>query len=213
MPTFAGLRALLTSTKTIRWAIYVLGLMPAAWFFYAGFTDQLGADPVRTLERNLGIFSLRFLVAGLAITPLRHLGGPNLVRFRRAIGLVAFYYAALHLFAYVWFDQGFDFAAIWKDIVKRPYVTVGFAAFVILVPLAATSSNGMIRRLGAANWQRLHKGVYLACALAALHFIMLRKAWPAEPLIYAGLVAALLLFRLWTAAQKRAKRGRRHQAA
>jgi len=213
MPTFARLRALLTSTTTIRWAIYVLGLMPAAWLFYAGFNDQLGADPVRTLERNLGIFSLRFLVAGLAITPLRHLGGPNLVRFRRAIGLVAFYYAALHLLAYVWFDQGFDFAAIWKDIVKRPYVTVGFAAFVILVPLAATSSNGMIRRLGAVNWQRLHKGVYLACALAALHFIMLRKAWPAEPLIYAGLVAASLLFRVWTAAQTRAKRGRRHQAA
>jgi len=213
LPTFAGLRALLTSTATVRWSLYVLGLLPAAWLFYAGFNNQLGADPVRTLEKNLGILSLRFLVAGLAITPLRTFGGPNLVRYRRAIGLVAFYYAALHLLAYVWFDQGFDAGAIWKDVVKRPYVTVGFAAFVILVPLAVTSNNGMIRRLGAVAWQRLHKGVYLACALAALHFIMLRKAWPAEPLIYAGLVGALLLVRVWIALQKRGKRGRQRQAA
>lgn len=200
-----------TSPDMIRRAIYIFGAAPAVWFFYAGFHDLLGADPVRALEKDLGIYALRFLVAGLAITPLRRLGGPNLVRYRRAIGLLAFFYAALHLFTYLWFDQNMDLAAIGADILKRPYVTVGFAAFVILVPLAVTSNNTMIRRLGGAAWQRLHKGVYAACALAALHFIMLVKRWPAEPLIYAGLVAALLLFRLVVTLRKRWER--RQQAA
>jgi sulfoxide reductase heme-binding subunit YedZ len=170
--------------------------MPAAWTFYLAVSDQLGADPLKVLERSLGLWALRFLVAGLAITPLRRLGGPNAIRWRRTIGLLAFFYAALHVTVYVGLDQQLDLGLIWKDIVKRPYITVGLASFLILIPLAVTSNATMIRRLGGAVWQRLHRWVYLAAAAAALHFIMLVKAWPAEPFVYAAIVAALLLFRV-----------------
>ena len=194
---------LLLGADPVRRAIYVLGMLPAVWYFYLGITNQLGADPQNALERLLGLWALRYLIASLAITPLRRLGGPNLIRYRRAIGLLAFYYAALHLTVYLVLDQGLDFAAIWADIVKRPYITVGMLAFVVLVPLAVTSNNSMIRRLGGGAWQRLHRLVYVAAAAASIHFIMLVKAWPPEPLIYAGLVAILLLFRLWLYVQKR----------
>jgi sulfoxide reductase heme-binding subunit YedZ len=178
------------------WGLYALGLVPAAWTFYLAVTDQLGADPLKVLERSLGLWSLRFLVIGLAITPLRRLGGPNLIRYRRTVGLLAFFYALFHVTVYVWFDQQLDLGLIWKDIVKRPYITVGLASFLILIPLAVTSNATMIKRLGAAAWQRLHRWVYLAAAGAALHFIMLVKAWPAEPFVYAAVVAGLLLFRV-----------------
>lgn len=179
-----------------RWWLYAIGLMPAVWTFYLGVVDQLGADPMKTLERTLGLWALRFLVIGLAITPLRRIGGPNLTRYRRAIGLLAFFYAALHVTVYAGLDQGLDLAAIWKDIIKRPYITIGMLSLLILIPLAATSNAAMIKTLGGAAWQRLHRWVYLAAAAAALHFIMLVKSWPAEPIIYAAIVAALLLFRV-----------------
>src|SRR5262245_40384486 len=175
------LRRLVLGSDPIRRAIYIVGMMPAVWTFYLAVIDQLGADPQKTLERTLGLWALRFLVAGLAITPLRRLGGPSLIRYRRAIGLLAFYYAAMHLTVYAVLDQGLDLAAIWADIVKRPYITVGMLAFTLLVPLATTSNSAMIKRLGA-TWGRLHKLVYVAAAAAAIHFIMLVKAWPAEPL-------------------------------
>ena len=178
-----------------RWWLYAIGLAPAVWTFYLGLNDQLGADPMKTLERTLGLWALRFLIVGLAITPLRRLGGPNLIRYRRAFGLLAFYYAALHVTVYVGLDQGLDLAAIWKDIIKRPYITIGMLAFLILIPLAVTSNATMIKKLGGAAWQRLHRWVYLAAAAAALHFLLLVKSWPAEPIIYAAIVAALLLFR------------------
>jgi sulfoxide reductase heme-binding subunit YedZ len=171
-------------------------MTPAVSTFYLGVVDQLGADPLKTLEQTLGLWALRFLIIGLAITPLRQLGGPNLVRYRRAIGLLAFYYAVLHLLVYLVLDQGLDLTAIWQDILKRPYITIGMLAFALLVPLAATSNNYMIKRLGAAAWQRLHRLVYVAAPAAAIHFVMLVKAWPLEPLVYAALVAGLLLFRL-----------------
>jgi len=200
----AGLSRLLLGADPVRRAIYILGLVPAVWTFYLGLTDQLGADPQNTLERTLGLWALRFLIAALAVTPLRRLGGPSLIRYRRAIGLLGFYYACLHLTVYLVLDQGLDLAAIWADIVKRPYITVGMLAFTILVPLAATSNNAMIRRLGARAWQRLHKLVYVATAAAAIHFVMLVKSWwTPEPAIYATLVAALLLMRFWFYAQKR----------
>ena len=195
-------RRLLLGTDPIRRAIYIFGMLPAVWYFYLGITDQLGADPQKTLERLLGLWALRFLILSLAITPLRRLGGPNLIRYRRAVGLLAFTYASLHLTVYMVLDQGLDFAAIWADIVKRPYITVGMFAFIILVPLAVTSNNAMIRRLGGGAWQRLHRLVYVAAAAAAIHFVMVVKAWPPEPLIYAGIVAALLLFRLWLYVRK-----------
>lgn len=189
-----------------RAAIYALGMVPAAWTLYLGLTDQLGADPVKVLERSLGLWSLRFLVLGLLITPLWRSGGPNLVAYRRAIGLLAFIYAALHVGVYAWLDQGLDLGAIWRDIVKRPYITVGLLALLVLIPIAISSNDTMIKRLGAVVWQKLHRWVYLAAAAAALHFVMLVKSWPAEPLIYAALVSALLLWRVWDHFIGKAKR-------
>jgi sulfoxide reductase heme-binding subunit YedZ len=177
-------------------AVYIAGFIPAVWLFYAGVTDQLGADPMRYLEQALGLWSLRFLIGSLAITPLRQLFGINLLRYRRAIGLLAFYYAALHLITYLVLDQGLDFAAIWADIVKRPYITIGMATFVILLPLALTSNNAAIRRMGGQAWARLHRLVYLAAIGAVLHFVLVVKSWPPEPLVYAAIVAALLGYRI-----------------
>jgi sulfoxide reductase heme-binding subunit YedZ len=205
-PAPSSLRRVLLGADPARRAIYVFGMVPAVWYFYLGFTDQLGADPLNVLERGLGRWALRFLIAALAITPLRWLGGPSLIRYRRAVGLLGFYYAALHLSVYMVLDQGLDFAAIWADIVKRPYITVGMLAFIILVPLAVTSNNTMIRHLGAAAWQRLHRAVYVATAAAVIHYLMVVKTWPPEPVIYAVLVTVLLLFRVWLAVQKRLRR-------
>jgi methionine sulfoxide reductase heme-binding subunit len=217
----AALPRWLTGADPVRRAIYIVGIMPAVWYFYLGITDQLGADPQNALERVLGLWALRFLVASLAITPLRRLGGPNLIRYRRAVGLLAFIYATLHLTVYMVLDQGLDVSAIIADIIKRPYITVGMFAFLILVPLAVTSNNTMIRRLSGGAWQKLHRWVYVAAAAAAIHFIMLVKAWPPEPLIYAAIVALLLLFRFGAYLQKRrsprlapaAASGRRHVAS
>jgi sulfoxide reductase heme-binding subunit YedZ len=199
-------RPALAWRNAIRPAIYWLGMAPAAWFFYLGVTDQLGADPMKTLERLLGLWALRFLIVSLAVTPLRRLGGPNLLRYRRAFGLLAFFYACLHLAVYIGLDQGFDMTAVLKDIAKRPYITIGMAAFTILVPLAITSNNTMIRRLGAERWKRLHKWVYAASALGAAHFLLLVKSWPAEPIIYTAIVAALLIFRLFPERRRPARR-------
>ncbi|MCG7391734.1 protein-methionine-sulfoxide reductase heme-binding subunit MsrQ [Microvirga sp. ACRRW] len=176
--------------------VYIVGFIPAVWLFYAGITDQLGADPMRTLEQELGEWAFRFLIATLTITPLRQLFSINLLRYRRAIGLLAFYYALLHLTTYLVLDQGLDFAAIGADIVKRPYITIGMATFLILLPLAITSNNAAIRRMGGQAWAKLHKFVYLAAIGAALHFILVVKSWPLEPLIYAAIVAVLLGYRL-----------------
>jgi methionine sulfoxide reductase heme-binding subunit len=217
----AALPRWLTGADPVRRAIYIVGIMPAVWYFYLGITDQLGADPQNALERVLGLWALRFLVASLAITPLRRLGGPNLIRYRRAVGLLAFIYATLHLTVYMVLDQGLDVSAIIADIIKRPYITVGMFAFLILVPLAVTSNNTMIRRLSGGAWQKLHRWVYVAAAAAAIHFIMLVKAWPPEPLIYAAIVALLLLFRFGAYLQKgrspqlarAAASGRRHVAS
>lgn len=199
----AALPRWLTGADPIRRSIYIAGFIPAVWYFYLGLTDQLGADPQNVLERALGLWALRFLIAALAITPLRRVGGPNLIRYRRAIGLLAFYYATLHLTVYMVLDQGLDLSAIIADIIKRPYITVGMLAFLILLPLAVTSNNAMIRRLSGGTWQKLHRWVYVATAAAVIHFIMLVKAWPPEPLIYAALVVVLLLFRLVIYARKR----------
>ena len=201
---------LLLGSDPIRRTIYIVGMMPASWSFYLGVTDQLGADPQKTLEQLLGLWALRFLILCLAVTPLRRLGGPNLVRYRRSLGLLAFYYAALHLTVYLLLDQGLDFAAVWADIVKRPYITVGMLAFIVLSPLAATSNTPMIRRLGGRRWRLLHRFVYAAAIAAALHFVLLVKSWPAEPLIYAATVAGLLLFRAlaWLRQRVQPARGR-----
>jgi sulfoxide reductase heme-binding subunit YedZ len=195
-PVPAPLKRLLLGSVPIRRGIYIIGMLPATYYFYLGVMDQLGADPQKTLERLLGLWALRFLILTLAVTPLRRLGGPNLVRYRRAMGLLVFYYAALHLTVYMVLDQDVDLAAIWADIVKRPYITVGMLSFTILLPLAITSNNAMIRRLGGVAWAQLHRWIYVAAGAAAIHFVMVVKAWPLEPLVYAALVALVLIFRL-----------------
>jgi sulfoxide reductase heme-binding subunit YedZ len=172
-----------------------MGFLPAAWYFYLGAIDELGADPMKALERTLGLWALRFLIICLAITPIRQSLGVNLLRYRRQVGLLAFYYALLHLTTYMVLDQGLDLNAIATDILKRPYITIGMAAFALLVPLALTSNNASIRKLGGTAWARLHRLVYLAIALGAIHFIMVVKAWPIEPQIYATIVGLLLGYR------------------
>ena len=191
--------------------VYILGFVPAAWTFYQGVTDQLGAEPIKTLEQLIGLWALKFLIASLCVTPLRQLTGISLLRYRRALGLLAFYYTCLHLLAYMVLDQGLDWAAIGADIIKRPYITVGMAAFAILVPLAITSNNLMLRRLGGPRWLRLHRLVYAAAALAPLHYLLVVKSWPLEPLIYTGIIVVLLAYRLWR--QGRGPRARRAAAS
>jgi sulfoxide reductase heme-binding subunit YedZ len=194
--------------RLLRAALYWVGLSPAAWTFYLGFTNQLGANPIRTLEQELGIWALRFLIATLMVTPLRGLFGISLLRYRRTLGLLTFYYALMHLSAYLLLDHRLDLPAIGADIVKRPYVTIGMLAFAILLPLALTSNDWMVRRMGRA-WTRLHRWVYLAAAAAAVHYLLVVKSWPMEPLVYFAIVALLLGYRLG----KRLFRGRRRQPA
>ena len=192
----AGIVRLLLGVDPVRRAIYILGMAPAGWYFYRGLTGQLGIDPQNILERALGLSAMRFLVLSLAVTPLRWFGGPNLIRYRRAIGLLAFYYATMHFAVYMLLDKDLDVAAIVADVIRRPYVTLGMIAFVILIPLAITSNATMIRRLGGTTWQRLHRLVYVAVIAGALHFIMLVKILSLEPLIYAACVVLLLSLRL-----------------
>lgn len=185
-----------TAPQVPKISLYIVGFIPAVWLFYQGINDNLGADPMRYLEQALGLWALRFLVATLAVTPLRQLLNINLLRYRRALGLLAFYYAALHLTTYLVLDQGLDFEAIWADIVKRPYITIGMATFVVLIPLALTSTNAAIRKLGGQAWAKLHRLVYVAAIGAVLHFLLVVKSWPPEPLVYAAIVLALLGYRL-----------------
>jgi sulfoxide reductase heme-binding subunit YedZ len=204
--TTSSLRTRATDwSRIIRPAIYCLGFLPAAWTVYLGVMDQLGADPMKTLERTLGLWALRFLILTLTITPLRDLAGVNLLRYRRALGLLAFFYAMMHLATYMVLDQGLDLGVIWADILKRPYITIGILSFAILVPLAITSNDAMIRRLGGAAWARLHRWVYLAAGAAAVHYLLVVKSWPMDPLVYATIVGLLLGYRLVKRVRRRAR--------
>ncbi len=177
--------------------VFCVSLLPLVWLCWLAWQDRLGANPVETLSHRTGDWSLRFLLLTLAVTPLRRLSGWNwLLKFRRMLGLFAFFYVCLHLGVYLIFDQFFDPSAILEDIAKRPYITVGFAGFLLLIPLAATSTNGMIKRLGR-NWQRLHRLVYLIAVLGVVHYWWLVKADISEPLLYAGLLTMLLGYRAW----------------
>jgi sulfoxide reductase heme-binding subunit YedZ len=177
------------------WPFYVAGFVPAAWYLALALQNRLGADPVKALEHHLGLIALQLLVAALTVTPLRDLTRVNLLRFRRMLGLMAFYYVLLHFSVWLRLDRQFDWPRILVDLTKRPYIIVGFAALLLLVPLAFTSSNAAVRRLGPLLWRRLHRLAYPATALAAIHFVWLVKAWPVEPLLYAAAVAALLCYR------------------
>ena len=180
--------------------IFILCLLPFAWLFYAALTNQLGANPQEALIRATGDWTLRFLCIVLAVTPLRVMSGTAaLARFRRMLGLFVYFYVVVHLLSYGWFDMGFDVADIANDIAKRPFILVGFSCFVLLTPLAATSFNAAIKKLGAKRWQLLHKLVYLIAGLALLHFFWMRagKNNFAEVFIYAAIIAALLGWRVW----------------
>ena len=181
------------------WALLVLGLLPMAWLGGQIWQDQLGANPAEALIRATGDWTLRGLCVVLAITPLRQLlAWPELVRFRRMLGLLTFSYVCLHLLCYTWFDMGFEWGDIVQDIPKRPFILVGFSAFLILLALAATSFNRAIRSLGARRWQALHRGIYVVAVLAILHFWWMRagKQNFAEVLVYAAILIGLLGWRL-----------------
>ncbi|WP_299787558.1 protein-methionine-sulfoxide reductase heme-binding subunit MsrQ [Ramlibacter sp.] len=186
--------------------LFAVSLLPLAWLFYGAVANKLGANPAEYLERSLGDWTLRFLCLTLAVTPVRVIFGlPALLRFRRMLGLFTYFYVVLHLLAYSWFDEGFDFAAIAKDIAKRPFILVGFAAFVLLTPLAATSFNRAVKAMGVKRWQALHRLVYLIAGLGILHFFWMRagKHNFAEVSVYAAILAVLLGWRVKEAVRKR----------
>ena len=181
-------------------------LLPFAWLFYAALTGQLGANPAEALIRATGDWTLRFVCTVLAVTPLRVLTHtPALARFRRLLGLFAFFYALLHLLAYAWFDMGLDVTDILQDIAKRPFILVGFSAVVMLTLLALTSFNQAIKTIGAKRWQALHKLVYVIACLGILHFFWMRSGKNdfAEVFVYAGVVALLLGWRVVNACRQK----------
>lgn len=187
--------------------LFGLGLLPLLLLVRSAFTDSLGANPVETITHQTGDWGLRFLLITLAITPLRRLSGWQwLQRFRRMLGLFSFFYVCLHFATYLVFDHFFDLASIWEDVLERPYITVGFLAFLLLIPLAVTSTKGMMRRLGR-HWQRLHRLVYAIAVLGVLHFLWLVKADVREPLWYAAVLTVLLGYRLWWHYGRSAYRG------
>jgi sulfoxide reductase heme-binding subunit YedZ len=194
------------------WLLYAVGLLPAVWGFWLGATGGLPGNPVKEFEHLLGLWALRFLVATLAITPLRDLVGTNWIRYRRALGLLAFWYVLMHFLTYMVLDQYLNFAAIIDDIVRRPFITIGMAAFVMLIPLALTSNNWSIRRLGP-RWAKLHRLVYVIAAAGVLHFAMSVKVVGLEPWTYIALVALLLLYRLLRPILRNRNRGRRTNAS
>lgn len=180
--------------------VFGLCLLPFCWLFYAALGDQLGANPAEALIRSLGDWTLRFICLALSVTPLRVMTGlPALARFRRMLGLFTYFYVVLHLLSYSWLDMGFDVPEISRDIAKRPFILVGFSAFVLLTPLAATSFNAAIKALGAKRWQWLHKLVYLIAGLGLLHFFWMRagKNNFTEVYVYAAVVALLLGWRVF----------------
>lgn len=184
--------------STLKIAVFLAALWPLARLVYGALTDGLGANPLEFITHQTGTWTFNFLLITLSVTPLRQLSGLHwLLRLRRMLGLFCFFYAALHFTTYLWFDQFFDLHSIARDILKRPFITVGFAAFVLLIPLAATSSKRAIRWLGGKRWQTLHRSIYLIGILAAIHYFWLVKITAiVYPLIYATLLALLLAWRV-----------------
>ncbi|MEN3113037.1 protein-methionine-sulfoxide reductase heme-binding subunit MsrQ [Uliginosibacterium paludis] len=182
----------------IKSVLFLLCLIPAAHLGWGFQQDALGANPVEAITRGTGDWTLRFLLISLAVTPLRQLSGWNwLLRTRRMLGLYAFFYASLHFMTYLWLDRFFDWSGMARDILRRPFITVGFAAFVLLIPLAATSFNRAIRWLGGRRWQSLHRSVYPIGILSIVHYWWLVKRDISEPLMYGLILAVLLGFRFW----------------
>ena len=189
------MRALLTS-KWTKVVVFLICLIPFANLLSRFIKGNLGINPVETLQHGTGDWTIRFIVFTLCITPFRkllHL--PDLIRFRRMLGLFAFFYVCLHFLTYLGPDQSFDLAGMWKDVYKRPFITVGFLGFVLLIPLALTSTAGWIRRLGGKRWQMLHRAIYVTAICGVIHYYWLVKSDVRKPVFYGSLVAILLLWR------------------
>lgn len=187
------------------WPLYILYLLPVPWLLYQAQTGALGREPIKALEHELGEIALQLLIIGLAITPLRRYLGLNLIKFRRMIGLLAFIYVTLHLTVWVVLDMSLLWGQMWADIWKRPYITIGMAGFLAMIPLAVTSNNVSVRKVGSAGWRKLHRLTYLAVFLGGVHYIWLVKGIQLEPLIYMAVILGLLALRLL--GRKSAQRG------
>ena len=177
------------------WPIYILALFPGVWDFYLGFTGGLGPEPIKALEHELGRFAIQMFIAVMAITPLRNYTKINLIKYRRALGLMVFFYVSVHLLVWLVLDVQ-DLGAVWKDIIKRPYVTFGMISFVALIPLAITSNNRSVRKLGPLVWRKIHWLTYPAVILGGVHFVWLRKGWQVEPMLYLLVIVLLLATRV-----------------
>ncbi|GAA6165342.1 protein-methionine-sulfoxide reductase heme-binding subunit MsrQ [Pelagimonas sp. KU-00592-HH] len=188
--------------KLPTWPVYLLGALYPVWLLYQGLTGGLGVDPVKVMENSLGEAGLQLLILGLVVTPLRKFTGITLLKFRRSIGLLAFFYIFLHLLVWLVLDVQI-LSQIWADILKRPYITIGMAGFVLMLPLAVTSNNWSVRRLGR-RWNRLHKLTYGVALLGGLHFVMLVKGFQIEPLVYAAVILVLLALR-WSPTRRSAR--------
>jgi methionine sulfoxide reductase heme-binding subunit len=199
--------------RKIKIAIFVAALLPTAWLVWALWTSNLGVNPAETIQLQTGRWALKFLLITLAITPIRRLTKWNaVIKYRRMLGLFAFYYASLHFLSYIVLDQYFNWAGMLADIGKRPFITVGFTAFILMVPLALTSTKGWIRRLGR-NWQTLHRLIYLSAICAGVHFIWKVKVVTGAPVWYAIAIVALLGFRVVWHFRKVAPAARARRAA
>lgn len=183
------------------WVLYIVGPLPAFWFLYLGLTGGLGVEPIKALEHELGEFALKLVIVVLAVTPLRRFTGVSLIKFRRALGLVLFFYVTCHLIVWLFLDVQI-WKHIWADILKRPYVTMGMASFVMMIPMAITSNNWSIRKMGPTRWKRLHWLMYPAALLGGVHFVWLVKGWQIEPLVYLAIIAVLLLARVKTVTRR-----------
>jgi len=196
------------NNRWMKLPVFVLCLTPALLLGRRGFNWGLGANPIEYITLSTGTWTLRFLLATLAITPLRKVTGLNwLIRFRRLIGLFAFFYGFLHFTTYVWLDKFFDFSDMLRDVAKRPFITAGFVAFVSMVPLAIPSTAWAIRKMGGKKWNQLHRLIYLTGIAAIIHFWWKVKADHREPTFYGAILAVLLLYRIGVWALSRAKAG------
>jgi sulfoxide reductase heme-binding subunit YedZ len=194
----------LIKVSHLKAGLFLLCLWPFVYMVWGFFSHQLGANPIDTVTRLSGLWALRFLLITLCVTPLRWLTGLNqLVRFRRMLGLFAFFYATVHMLLYLGLDQFFDWSEIWRDIIKRPFITVGLINFVALLPLVMTSTNKMVKRMGGRRWKKLHRLSYFVAAAACVHFLMLVKADIREPVVYIVILTGLLGVRLVHAARQK----------
>src|SRR5207302_7468057 len=197
------------SNRWTKVVLFVLCLVPLAWLGWRAYQQQLSANPIEFITHYTGDWIIRFLLITLAVTPLRKIfNQPQLARFRRMLGLFAFFYGCLHLMTWLWLDKFFDLSEMWKDVVKRRFITAGMTAFLLMLPLAITSTAGWVRRLGFVRWQRLHRLIYFSALAGVIHYYWLVKSDVREPLMYGGIWAALMCYRLviWLRAPRKVQR-------